>query len=394
MNPFVNTAGLLVAAIALLTSCSGRNLNSDLSESTEVLVRQWTMQTRAGGDAGDRGFEYSNPALWDGTLLFGNQGIGLVSLYPSHQLKRWALPIPGGVTSEVTVDRGQAYFVGADGFLYSVSAESGRVNWRYDLHNPYASQPTVEGGRIFVTTSDDTLFALDAGTGKWLWHFRRRSGAPATIRGAAKPLVAGNEVITGLSDGFLVAVDLNDGQLKWERKLNSNPKFMDVDADPVLEDGILYVPAYDGSLYALKRQGGDIVWKFEAGGAKRVKVDGPRIFLPANDGTIYSVQKNSGKVLWKFSLDGGAPTQLVVTDRWVIVGSSFQYIYVLDKETGRGVYRYNAGWGTGFAGAPLYDSKTQRLYFLSGAGNLYSFKVLGPRRARPRGSVSAYGVNE
>jgi outer membrane protein assembly factor BamB len=204
-------------------------------------------------------------------------------------------------------------------------------------------------------------------------------------------LVDGNEVIAGLSDGFLVSLNLSDGQLKWERKLHAGTKFTDVDAKPILSDGVIYVPSYDGALYALKRQGGDIIWRFDAGGAKRVALENDRIFLPSSDGSVYAVSKSSGKVIWKFELDSGVPTQLAVTDRYIVVGSTFQYLYVLDKETGQGVYRYNVGNGSGFSGAPTYDPVTRRLYILSGGGNLYAFEVRKPpRKIFPHGQTDGY----
>jgi outer membrane protein assembly factor BamB len=356
----------------------------------KILVRQWAIQTRAPGEAGDRGFEYSNPIVLENTLVFGSRTGGLVSLYPGMVQSRWHLPVTGGVVSEIAADRGTLYFGAGDGFLYAVNAETGRVNWRYDLHNPVISRPTLDGGRVFVTTSDDTVYAFDAGTGKWLWHYRRRTAAMATIRGASAPLVDGNEVLAGLSDGFLVALSVPDGTLKWERKLHSGTKFTDVDAHPLLDQGILYVPSYDGALYALKRQGGEVLWRFDSGGSKQVVIEDQRLYLPSSEGAIYALQKNNAKVLWKFELDSGTPTQLVVTDRYVIVGSSFQYLYVLDKNTGAGLYRYNVGYGSGFAGAPAYDAANRRLYFLSGAGNLYSFTVRPELKKWPRGALEAY----
>ena len=380
----------LICALSAV-SCAGRNIHHDLKDDPRVLIREWTLQTHGDFAPGDKGFEYSNPAFFENTLLVGNQTTGLVSLYPKLLLNRWTLPIKGGVVSEITVDKGSAYFGGGDGFLYSVNAETGKVNWRYDLHNPIVSRPTVEGGRLFLTTTDDTIFAFDAGTGKWLWHYRRRSASVATIRGASSPLVDGNEVLAGLSDGFLVALNLNDGQLKWERKLHPGTKFTDVDAHPVLDAGMLYVPSYDGSLYALKREGGETLWRFDAGGSKRVQVEGDRLYLPSSEGAIYALQKQNAKVLWKFELDSGTPTQMVITDRYVIVASSFQYLYVLDKNTGVGLYRYNVGYGSGFSGAPAYDAVTQRLYLLSGAGNLYAFSIRPPvRKIWPRGSTQPY----
>jgi outer membrane protein assembly factor BamB len=329
--------------------------------------------------------------LYQDTLVFGNQAVGLVALYPTINQQRWVLPIPNGVMSELTIDRGSIYFAGGDGFLYSVDFETGRVNWRYDVRNPILSRPVVSGGRLFVTSSDDTVYALDAGTGKWLWHYRRRSSQSASILGASSPLVDGNEVIAGLSDGFLVALSLQDGTLKWERKLHQGAKFTDVDADPVLDGSTLYVPSYDGALYALNRQSGTVLWRFDAGASRAVTVDGNRIYLPSSDGNVYVLQKDSAKVLWKFELDSGTPTRIIVTDRHVIFGSSHQYLYALDKSSGKGLYRYNVGYGSGFSGTPAYDAAKQRVYFMSSIGTLHSFSIVPPaRKARPRGKTDPY----
>jgi outer membrane protein assembly factor BamB len=373
-----------------LTACGGPNIHKDLTPDPNILLRRWTLSTHGAFQAGDRGTEYSNPVMSDNTLIFGNQSVGLIALYPTLNQQRWVLPIPKGVMSELAIDKGSVYFGGEDGYLYSVNADNGRVNWRYEIRNPVISRPTISGGRLFITTSDDTVYAFDAGTGKWLWHYRRRSAPISTILGASAPLVDGNEVITGLSDGFVVSLNISDGQLKWEKKIHEASKFTDVDAHPVLENGVIYIPSYDGALYALKRNGGDTIWRFDAGGSKDVTLDGDVVYLPSTEGSIYSVQKSNGKPLWKFELDHGTPTRLIVTDKYIIVGSSFQYMYVIDKRTGKGVYRFNVGYGSGFSGSPAYDEAHKRVYFLSGAGNLYAFELSPERKVRKHGQTSPY----
>src|SRR4051794_1176417 len=149
-------------AAGLFQACSGRNLHPELYDDEHVMQRGWTLRTRTNFEAGDRGSEYSNPVLVPpngpakGTLVFGNQSVGLVSLYPGLNQQRWVLPIPGGVVSELTVDRDSVYFGGGDGFLYSANLDTGRVNWRYEVRNPSISRPTVSQGRVLITTSDDT----------------------------------------------------------------------------------------------------------------------------------------------------------------------------------------------------------------------------------------------
>jgi outer membrane protein assembly factor BamB len=382
--------GLVLLFVLFASSCGGRDIHKELKENKDVLVRRWTLSTHGPFEAGDRGTEYSNPVLSENTLIFGNQSVGLIAIYPNLNQQRWVLPIPKGVMSELLVDKGSVYFGGGDGFLYSVNADNGRVNWRYEVRNPVISRPSISAGRLFVTTSDDTIYAFDANTGKWLWHYRRRSAPLATILGASQPLIDGNDVIVGLSDGFVVDLGISDGQLKWEKRIHAASKFTDVDAHPILEDGIIYIPSYDGALYALKRNGGDTIWRFDAGGSKDVVIEGDTIFLPSSEGTVYALQKATGRPLWKFDLDRGTPTQLAVTDRYIIMGSSYQYLYALDKQTGKGVYRYNVGYGSGFSGSPLYDQAHSRLYLLSGAGNLYAFSVMASRKQHPHGETSPY----
>lgn len=372
--------------MASVAGCSGRDIHPELKEDPHVLTRKSTLSTHGVFEPGDHGTEYSNPVVVDNTLVFGNRSVGLASIYPGINQQRWVLPIRNGVVSPLSVDHGAVYFGGGDGFFYSVNLENGRVNWRYEVRNPVISRPTVTGGRVFVTTSDDVVYAFDAGTGKWLWHYRRRSSPSATIYGASAPLVDGNDVLVGLSDGYLVSLGVSDGQLKWERKLHNGTKFTDVDAKPVLDNGIIYIPSYDGALYALKRINGEIVWRFDAGGSKSVALEGDRIYFPSTDGNIYALQKENEKQIWKFELDKGVPTDLIVTDKYIVVGSSFQYMYVIDKNSGKGVYRFNVGYDSGFSGSPAYDSATQHLFFLSGSGNLYSFLLTpGPKKIRPHG---------
>jgi len=356
------------------------------------MTRQWTLQTKKSLAAGEKGTEYSNPVFKDGTLLFGNESYGITALYPDYHQVRWRLPIPNGVTSEILVSNGFVYFTGGNGHLYCVSFENGKIEWQTDLRIPFTSKPSVRDGRVFVTTADDTVYAFDAGTGEWIWHYRRRSAGNATIKGAAQPWVHDNEVLAGLSDGYLVSLNLQDGKLKWEKKLHEGFKFTDLDAKIVSDDGLLYMPSYDGGMYALKPGAPpQVLWKFDAGGAKAVVIDDQRILLPSSNGSVYAIDKRTSKQLWQFDLDFGTPTDLVVTDRYVIFGSSYQYLYVLDKQTGKALYRYDVGRGSGFNSSPIQGKSDKDLYILSGAGNLMSFQLREePRKSYPHGRTDPY----
>jgi outer membrane protein assembly factor BamB len=389
MNPHADlrsksfTLGVALLLAVGSFACAGRNIHRDLKADTKILTRGWTFPTHSLYDAGQRGFEYSNAVSFENTVIFGNSSTGVTSLYPGLLRVRWTFPVKNGVVSELAVDRTNVYFAAGDGNLYCLSAETGKEIWRYELKQNLASKPTLAGRRLFVTSADDTLHSLDAGTGKMLWSYKRRTPQTTTIHAASSPLVDGNEVIAGMSDGFIVAVSLEEGTLKWERKLQISQKFTDVDASPILNGDAILIPSYDGALYSLKRQGGEVLWRFDAGGARKVTLDDKTIFLPSSDGAVYALSRESGKQLWKFEIDRGTPTQITTTDRYAIFASSHQYLYVVDKETGKGLYRYNVGDGSGFSSNPLYEAKNRAIYALSMAGNLYQFKIREPNAKDP-----------
>jgi outer membrane protein assembly factor BamB len=327
-------------------------------------------------EAGERGVEYSNALIWENTLIFGTTEAGLVALYPElGGAVRWVLPVSGGVSGEISLHGSQVYFGGSDGYLYCVNIETGKVSWRYETKTSRVSKPTVQGARLYVTSTDDVLHAVELATGRGLWAYRRKTSGGSTVHGASQPWTDGKEVIAGMSDGYLVTLDAQDGRLKSERRLSTRTKFADVDASPVLDGEVFYVGSYDGELHALKKGSLETLWKIDAGASRSVRVAGDQLFVGSSDGFIRAIDKASGKVLWKFELDDGVPGEPVLTERWVLVASTHQYLYVLDRKSGELIDRWNAGYQSGFSGNLAYDGEQRRLYVVSGAANLYSFSV-------------------
>lgn len=375
-------AGLYIglSLVFAFAGCSTRVLHPNLKPDPKILVRQWVRPTQPNPSVLKRGLDFSSPVLAGNTLLVATEGEGLVALYPSLNVRRWRFPVePGGVISEVLVDGGKVYFGATDGNLYAVSLENGRMEWKVSLRAALYSRPTVVKGRLFVTTANDTVHAVDAGSGELIWTYRRKASLIATIHAASTPLVDGEEVLVGMSDGALVALNLQDGTLRWEKKLSASSKFIDVDARPVLADGVLYVPSYDGALHALRRRDGETLWRYDAGGSHEPVLEKDHIYLPSSNGQVYALDRRNGSVVWSFPLDGGGvPTRMLLIDGRLFFGSSYQFFYVLDASNGAPLYRWNAGRGSGFYGAPSYDETSRFLYALSSAGNLYSFLVRNP----------------
>lgn len=363
--------------ISTITGCASRNLRPHFKNEGEVLRREWNYSIEPLSSIAQGGMEYVAPVVHENLLLFGSERYGVVALYPKIQRTRWKLQIPNGVVSQIEVAGDNTYFAGGDGNVYSISLETGKTNWTYALRNPVASRPTVSGDDLFLVTSDDVLMSLEAKTGKWQWHYRRRNTAGPVVHGASKPLVIGDTVWVGFADGALVVVSRKEGKVLWERQLNNNKRFSSLNAEFLMDDGVVFVPAYDGALYALNSRNGNPVWvKDGIGGSHKVSLAGRVLYVPSSDGYLYALDPKTGKEIWKFELDTGVASDVVVTDKHVIFSSSSEYLYALTKE-GKLVYRYQIGYNTGFSGGLAYDQTKSMLYALSRGGNLLSFLYTG-----------------
>lgn len=187
-----------------------------------------------------------------------------------------------GFQSSPAVADGVVYTGSRDANLYAFDARTGQEKFRVPTGMSWViTSPAVHQGRVYFATSDTSLvFAVDAITGRTVWQQQ----APAYM--FASPSIAGDVLLQGVLNGSLQARDLKTGELLWDfqtegskanlgwaltsqRRLNSSMLFHGSWHDamaigtarqfgfgsflstPLVVDGVIYVGATDGRLYAL-----------------------------------------------------------------------------------------------------------------------------------------------
>lgn len=371
---------LLGAALVFVQlGCSSRNIyKSFKAKGTPPIERGYVYMTRDQLlEAGHEPAESGSPFATKDTVFIASENNGLEAMERSNFRRKWQFKPKNGLSSEIAVDNGIVYFGANDGAVYAVDAEFGKQLWRYETKAPVFARPNVSGGKVYVATSDDIVYCLEKESGRWLWHYKRGGSYITTVHGNSAPAVdlgpgGSGLVYAGFSDGYLAALSAQDGNLKWEQKIHRGAKFTDVDAMPLVDGNRIYVPSYDGELYALDKTKGTIFWHIELGGSKKVVVDDKMLFVAASNGTVSGVNKETGRIAWRFNLDDGTPTNLVQRGNYLAFGGSRQFFYVIYKGDGNLAYRFNAGLRSGFFSSPA--QLDQDIYILSNFGNLYVFK--------------------
>ncbi len=324
----------------------------------------------------------SSPAMFRGDAAhlgrYSGGGSSIVGL-------QWRVPTNGEVTSSPAVVGGTVYVGSGDGRLRALDRLTGHTKWTYDAGSPVQSSPAVARGIVFIASRDGAFHAVDAATGKRRWRSAEHATRPypwgheSGDRYLSSAVVAGSLVIFGSGDGNVYALDPATGAAKWTAPTDGR-----IRGTPAVANGKVYVGSYDGRLYAFDVATGKRLWRFDTEGVKlnsgdfgydrRSLQSSPAVangivFVGARDGFLYAVDAATGAERWRF--DYKIPWIIAspaVADGIVYVGNSDAHIMqALDAATGAEKWRTQTNtivWSS----AALTD---KYIYYGDGAGRLH-----------------------
>ena len=188
-----------------------------------------------------------------------------------------------------------------------VNAESGEIIWSKTLSSIPISAPISDDKQVFIITNDNKTYALDVTNGEINWLHSGILKATGII-GAANPVAYKNYIITPYSSGEVYALNKKSGEVGWVYDLNiskaANSDFIlnDVDATPVIKDGVAYAIGNGGLMMAIRIVDGVILWQKELASITDFWIAGDFIYLVTNDNQLISISKKTGAVKWMVQL--------------------------------------------------------------------------------------------
>ncbi|HNT35460.1 MAG TPA: PQQ-binding-like beta-propeller repeat protein, partial [bacterium] len=170
--------------------------------------------------------------------------------------------------------------------------------------------------------------------------YKETSDAPralwrTTLLGSSKctPTLSNGMLYVGANDGFLYALDARNGKIQWKFETG-----LEVIAKPLLLKDSIFFGSADGNFYAVSSKG-KLLWKTPSesgdGFYSWPATDGKNIFSGCDDGYIYCFDAASGNKNWVFKDTGYAVESAVCfADDVVYAGSWDRYIYALTPING------------------------------------------------------------
>ena len=108
-------------------------------------------------------------------------------------------------------------------------------------------------------------------------------------------------IYLGASDGILYAIDADTGKSQWTYTTESSIK-----SSPSIQDGVIYFGDGDGVFHAVDIATQKMKWKYITEGEiiSSANFSGESVLFGSYDGFLYCLNINNGDLLWKYETEG------------------------------------------------------------------------------------------
>lgn len=343
--------GLLLLILSLfvtLNGCSyfswGKKYHVDPLYNPEIkVVKKWM---RKAGDGAKKTYLKLTPAILDGKIFTTDNKGKITAVDLETGAQRWQVNLKEPLASGPGTGDGMVFVGSMNAEVIALKADNGALVWRKKVSNQVLANPTYGYGQVLIKTIQGELIALDAKTGEEHWTYTEN--IPRLIlRGTSSAKIAYPMVVSGFSDGNVVVLTLNKGKLVWERDIvkpsgfNDLSRMVDIDADPVIDDGVIYVPSYQGNVTAIELATGKIRWQQKLSSHAGLAVSATAVYVSDSLGRVWSLNKTTGQVNWRQNdLDGKVVlTGPALLEGYIVVADHEGFVHWLSEKDGRFVSR-------------------------------------------------------
>jgi len=292
--------------------------------------------------------------------------------------------ISGGTQSAggwpgTTVYDGIIYAGSTDGRVVAINSSTENLEWSYSIAPVTApssglscgqtsvttaiySKPVVDRDIVYIGTYSGQVLALNMlarsqnltfpqrSYGEWEWDCPIDNAKSNAI--VADLAMSEDALYVASSNGRVYSLDKGSGDENWKREdipvLTENTEKLWT--SPIIQGNTLYVSTYDGHIYTLSLETGELLgWSFEseAGFTSSPVIDEDTIFLGSFDRYLYAVKIGSDVPMWKFPEEKPAGNWFwaspIVNESIVYAGCLDGKVYAIEAKTGGKLWEFDAG---------------------------------------------------
>lgn len=344
-----------------------------LTEFKPAIEVELLWQRNVGAGAG-KGRVTLHPAF-AGPLVFAADPEGRIGAYDAASGdEAWQVDSDLAISGGPGAAEGLVIVGSENGEVLALNSVDGKEAWRRQVSSEVLAVPVAALGVVVIRTGDGKLYGLSVKDGSRLWVYDRTVPA-LSLRGTSTPAITGDTVIAGFDSGRLVSVELKHGQLIWESRIalprgrSELERLVDIDADPVVRDGVIYVVTYQGRVAAVDLRNGELIWRRDMSSHVGLGVSRRNVYVTDDDSRVWALDRENSASVWRQSkLERRRVSPPVEFQGFVVVADYQGYVHFMDRDDGRFVARLQVD-GDGVDAAPVAHAG---LLFVYGKGGSLS----------------------
>jgi outer membrane protein assembly factor BamB len=320
-------------------------------------------------------------ALQDGTLYAAARNGRVVALDAATGRERWKQDTKAHLAAGPGVGSNLVALGTSGGKVIALEAATGKRLWDTPVSSEVLAAPLVTRDRVLVRAVDGRLHALDASTGKAQWT--GEDPVPRlSLRGTAAPVLAKDTVITGFDSGKVAAFTLGAGDLVWQAQVTTPggrselDRLADVDGAVQVEGNDGFAVGYQGRVVMFALDSGQVWWNREMSSYRTPALDDTQVYVATSDGSVAALRRRDGTVVWQQEgLKRRGLSAPAVSGNAVVVGDFDGYLHWLDRDSGKFVARERPG-RTRISMAPV--AADGRVYVIDEGGKVTAYRSGAP----------------
>ena len=352
---------------------------AELSEITDPIPLKELWSTSI-GVGHDKQFVSLVPNVYEEQVFVADRKGRVVALDAETGKENWELKTEVAISGGPGVGSGVVLVGTSDAEVLALASDDGSLLWKAEVSSEVLSVPQVDFDKVIVQTADGNITALGLDSGEQLWT-HDRSVPVLTLRGTSTPAVEGGLVVAGFANGKLVGLSAEKGFPVWEVSIaipqgrSEIDRLVDIDGDPVIVGGVVYVTTYQGRIAVIEAQTGNQGWQRDMSSHVGLGVDFSQVYVTDDESNVWALSRSTGASEWRQDeLLNRKLTAPEPIEDYVAVGDLEGYVHFLSRYDGRIVARARVD-SKGILEKPLASDGI--LYVYGNSGKLSAFSLSG-----------------
>jgi outer membrane protein assembly factor BamB len=223
---------------------------------------------------------------------------------------------------------------GIDGVV-AFRRSSGHRIWKKDVHNGTEGLFLDGDNGLFFGGNDGRFYSIDVLTGNLTWNY------PLNSESTAAPTVQGKFIFHMAMNGTLYALEKDSGRVLWVKsKPLKTPLSIRGTTQPVFSDGKVYVGHSDGIFSVYNAVDGSVIWekqlsernKFNDIDSRPVVTD-MCVLVATYSESLNCLDKATGALRWTMT-EGGSARPIFVNNNEIFYTTDLA-VYIIDLPSGK-----------------------------------------------------------